>query len=143
MSAAAELLVRCHQCGIELTIGATGKIVWESDSEPPADLLGALRMHKPDILRVLSNPRAPVTSFAGWACVRTRGWLRIISHRPKMIAREDLAEYVTAYGDAVLDSILLPEGQAPYAPRIRPSAAKRSGGPYLRFRSRKLIDWRQ
>jgi len=42
--------------------------------------------------------------YVGWVKFRVFGWLRVVPPRPKWFAREDLAEYLAAYGEIVLHS---------------------------------------
>ena len=54
----AEVLSRCRVLGIQLS--ARGEaIVWEADSDPPADLLAALKDNKSAVRRLLSRPAVP------------------------------------------------------------------------------------
>jgi len=68
-SAAAELLARCRELGIELGIGAGEAALlweWKSDADPPADLLADLAAHKADVLALVRSPNGhcPLCGFA-------------------------------------------------------------------------------
>jgi hypothetical protein len=50
-----ELICRCRALGIDLTANADGNLDWESDSDPPAEILKALAEHKGELWRILAS----------------------------------------------------------------------------------------
>jgi hypothetical protein len=57
MTAAAELVSRCRDMGVELGVGAGGNVLfWEAEIDPPPDLLAALAAHKSDVLSLIRGP---------------------------------------------------------------------------------------
>ena len=51
--------------------------------------------------------------FNGWVLIRVYHWQPIIRRQTEINARANLADYVEAMGEGVLDSMILPEGQSP------------------------------
>jgi hypothetical protein len=57
MTAAAELLARCRALGIELGVGSGGSaLVWEAETDPPADVLDGLAANKAELLVLCRGP---------------------------------------------------------------------------------------
>jgi hypothetical protein len=60
------------------------------------------------------TPAPPLARlFVGWVRARQWGWQQVISPRRELWAAEDLQQYVETLGEAVLDSIVLPDGEKP------------------------------
>src|SRR5262249_7776794 len=60
-------------------------------------------------------PPKPIQAplFSGWVRFRVHGWQMIIRGQTEWNSRANLDHYLAAMGEAVLDSILLPEGESP------------------------------
>jgi hypothetical protein len=57
MTAAVELLARCRALGIELGVASGGRtLLWEADTDPPADLLAGLAANKASVLALVRGP---------------------------------------------------------------------------------------
>jgi hypothetical protein len=57
LTVAIELLARCRALGIELGVGSGGtSLLWEADTDPPADLLMGLAANKADVLPLIRGP---------------------------------------------------------------------------------------
>ena len=53
---AVDLITRCRALGIGLAAGSDGALLWESDSDPPADLLENLTASKTAVLDLIREP---------------------------------------------------------------------------------------
>ncbi len=62
---AAELLERAQADGVFLVL-VEGRLTWEADHQPPADLLAALIAHKVEIIEALSAANDPPAEAVEW-----------------------------------------------------------------------------
>jgi hypothetical protein len=54
---AADLLARCRAAGVELGAGLGGdSLLWEADTDPPAELLAELAANKAGVLALVRGP---------------------------------------------------------------------------------------
>jgi hypothetical protein len=58
MSAAADAMNAAKVAGVTVTLMTDGRLVLKADTQPPDDIVAALRQHKPDIIALLSSPPA-------------------------------------------------------------------------------------
>jgi len=69
---AADLLTHCHTLGIDLAAGEGGALLWDSDADPPAELLAALAEHKAELLILLQPPWDRARADAELAAIGAR-----------------------------------------------------------------------
>ena len=71
---AVELLARCGSLGIDLTASPNGTLLWESDTDPPAELMTALAQSKAAILALIQSPTAKCSRCGNFLDARDRCW---------------------------------------------------------------------
>jgi hypothetical protein len=67
------LLARCRALGIDIAAGPGGALVIEASTDPPADLLKALKDHKSAVLGLLITAARPLDEPECWRCLRLTG----------------------------------------------------------------------
>ena len=53
---AVDLLIRCRVLGIDVAANADGTLLWEADTDPPAELLENLAVSKAAVVALLRKP---------------------------------------------------------------------------------------
>jgi hypothetical protein len=104
MTAAADDVNAAKVAGVTVTLGTDGRLVLKADTQPPDDIVAALRQHKADNLALLSNTPAPgspsLPVMEGWllgfgrldpqrnpGCHRTAfGWATFINDARRFLA---------------------------------------------------------
>jgi hypothetical protein len=68
----AELLARCRDAGLSLLVEGDALCV-DYERGLPLDLIEEIRLHKPEVMAVLTAPAAPVIAPARWAGMAADG----------------------------------------------------------------------
>jgi hypothetical protein len=107
---AADLLSHCRALGVALSAGPAGRLTWEADADPPADLLAALAENKPAVLALLSPPTVPTVPWdqaeADYLVAEAVRWLEASGWPADADARRRLGLLADDVDDAYLVSDL-------------------------------------